>query len=214
MTSKILRAIIMGAPGSGKGTISDRIIKKFNMKHMSCGDILRHHIQHKTSLGITANAYVQKGQLVPDELVIDCILNEISNIGPGSWLLDGFPRTIEQADKLGKAQTINSVMNLVVPHDIIIDRVKNRWIHLSSGRVYNIGFNSPKIPFKDDETGEPLIQREDDKPETVKNRLQIYENVTKPLVEYYRNEGKLMEFHGKTSDEIWPKVVKYLEERI
>jgi len=204
----------MGAPGSGKGTISDRIIKKFNMKHLSSGDILRHHIQQKTSLGITANMYMQKGQLVPDSLVIDCILEEISNIEPGSWLLDGFPRTIKQADKLGEAKTINFVMNLVVPHDIIIDRVKNRWIHLPSGRVYNIGFNSPKIPFKDDETGEPLVQREDDKPETVKKRLQIYESVTKPLVEYYRNQGKLIEFHGRTSDEIWPNVVKYLEKRI
>jgi len=214
MRSKIFRAIIMGAPGSGKGTISERIIKKFNMKHLSCGDILRGHIQKKTPLGITATTYMQNGQLVPDELVIDCILEEVSHIGKGSWLLDGFPRTIEQANKLGNAQTVNSVMNLVVPHDIIIDRVKNRWIHLSSGRVYNIGFNSPKVPFKDDETGEPLIQRDDDKPETVKKRLQVYDSITKPLVDYYKQQGKLMEFHGKTSDEIWPKVVDYLQEQL
>lgn len=135
------------------GTISDRITKKFNLHHLSCGDILRRHIQQKTLLGVAANKYMQNGQLVPDELVIDCILEEVSNIGPKSWLLDGFPRTIEQANKLTAAQTVDSVMNLVVPHDIIIDRVKNRWIHLPSGRVYNIGFNSPKIPFKDDETG-------------------------------------------------------------
>lgn len=96
---------------------------------------------------------MQNGQLVPDDLVIDCILAEVSHIGKQSWLLDGFPRTIEQANKLSGVQTVNSVMNLVVPHDIIIDRVKDRWIHLPSGRVYNIGFNSPKIPFKDDETG-------------------------------------------------------------
>ncbi|KAJ6648454.1 GTP:AMP phosphotransferase AK3, mitochondrial [Pseudolycoriella hygida] len=214
MTSKVFKAIIMGAPGSGKGTISDRITKKFNIKHLSCGDLLRRHIQQSTMLGIAANKYMQNGQLVPDNLVIDCILDEISNIGQGSWLLDGFPRTIEQANKLGDVQTINSVMNLVVPHDVIIDRVKNRWIHLSSGRVYNIGFNSPKIPFKDDETGEPLVQRDDDKPETVKNRLQIYDNVTKPLVDYYKSKGKLIEFHGRTSDEIWPNVVEYLQERV
>ncbi len=207
------------------------------MKHLSCGDILRRHIQQKTLLGVTANKYMQNGQLVPDDLVIDCILEEVSNIGQTSWLLDGFPRTIEQANKLGEAQKVNSVMNLVVPHDIIIDRVKNRWVHLPSGRVYNIGFNSPKIPFKDDETGvllnkiiliccfkgkanvdlilgEALTQRDDDKPETVKKRLQIYENFTKPLVDYYNKEGKLIEFHGRTSDEIWPKVVKYLQERV
>lgn len=96
---------------------------------------------------------MQNGQLVPDDLVIDCILEEVSHIGEKSWLLDGFPRTIEQANKLSGAQTVNSVMNLVVSHDIIIGRVKDRWIHLPSGRVYNIGFNAPKIPFKDDETG-------------------------------------------------------------
>lgn len=96
---------------------------------------------------------MQTGELVPDNLVINCILEQILNIGQKSWLLDGFPRTIEQANKLRDAQTLNSVMNLVVPHDVIIDRVKNRWIHPASGRIYNVGFNSPKIPFKDDETG-------------------------------------------------------------
>lgn len=135
------------------GTISDRITKKFNLKHLSCGDVLRRHIQEKTVLGITANKFMQNGQLVPDDLVINCILEEVVQIGQESWLLDGFPRTIEQADKLGEAQTVDSVMNLVVPHDVIIDRVRNRWVHLPSGRVYNIGFNSPKVPFKDDETG-------------------------------------------------------------
>lgn len=135
------------------GTISDRITKKFNLKHLSCGDVLRRHIQEQTVLGITANKFMQNGQLVPDDLVINCILEEVVQIGQESWLLDGFPRTIEQADKLGEAQTVDSVMNLVVPHDVIIDRVKNRWVHLPSGRVYNIGFNSPKVPFKDDETG-------------------------------------------------------------
>jgi len=204
----------MGAPGSGKGTISDRITKKFNMKHLSCGDILRRHIQDKTLLGIAANKYMENGQLVPDDLVIECILEELTHIKQEPWLLDGFPRTIEQANKLGDVQIINSVMDLVVPHDIIIDRVKNRWIHLSSGRVYNIGFNSPKVPFRDDETGEELVQRDDDKPETVKKRLQVYENFTKPLVDYYRKQGKLIQFHGRTSDEIWPNVVKYLQERV
>lgn len=205
----------MGAPGSGKGTISDRIIKKFNMKHLSCGDILRRHIQQQTPLGVTANKYMQNGQLVPDNLVIDCILDEVSNIGhQKSWLLDGFPRTIEQANKLADFQKVDSVMNLVVPHDVIIDRVRNRWIHLPSGRVYNIGFNSPKVPFKDDVTGEALTQRDDDKPETVQKRLEIYETVTKPLVEYYKKGGRLVEFHGRTSDEIWPNVVKYLQEKV
>lgn len=109
-------------------------------------------------LGITANKFMQNGQLVPDDLVINCILEEVSHIGEKSWLLDGFPRTIEQANKLGEAQTVDSVMNLVVPHDVIIDRVKNRWIHLPSGRVYNIGFNSPKVPFKDDKTGTKLAK--------------------------------------------------------
>lgn len=201
----------MGAPASGKGTISSRIVQRFNLKYMSCGDILRQQIQMKTALGVEAKKYIQNGQLVPDGLVIKCILNKINGIGNDSWLLDGFPRTIEQAEYLWNFQTVDSVINLVVPHQIIIERVQGRWVHLASGRVYNTDFNKPKVPFRDDVTGEPLVQREDDNWKTVQKRLEIYETTTKPLTQYYKKHGILHEFAGNTSDEIWPHVESYLK---
>lgn len=214
MATKIFRALIMGAPASGKGTISSRILKKFNLKYMACGDILRQQIQLKTPLGLEARKFTEKGQLVPDDLVIKCILNKINGIGNDSWLLDGFPRTIEQAEYLWNFQRVDAVINLIVPHQVIIERTQGRWVHLQSGRVYNTDFNKPKVPFRDDLTGDPLVQRDDDQPETVRRRLQIYEELTKPLTEYYRNHGILHEFAGNTSDEIWPLVERYLKKAI
>lgn len=216
MTSKlgVFRGIIMGAPASGKGTVSERIIKQFGFAHLSCGDILRQNIQAGTALGHEANQYIIKGQLVPDSLVISCILKQINNIGNHSWLLDGFPRTKYQADQLLDNESIDTVLSLIVPHDVIIERIQGRWVHLKSGRVYNTGFNKPKVPFRDDLTGEPLEQRADDKPDTVRERLEIYENITKPVTEFFRSKGLLVEFEGNTTDEIWPKVSKYLSKKV
>lgn len=201
----------MGAPGSGKGTISERIISRFNFKYASTGDILRSNVRMKTPLGIEAQKYISNGQLVPDDLVLKCILNRVSAIGNDSWLLDGFPRTIAQAEYLWKFQPVESVIKLDVPHDVIVERVQRRWIHVASGRVYNLDFNRPIVEGKDDITGEDLEQREDDQPETVLKRLALYEECIKPMADFYRNLGILVEFEGKTSDEIWPKVENYLE---
>lgn len=214
MTYKVFRAIIMGAPASGKGTISERIIRRFNFQYISSGDILRQNIRLKTRLGVQAQKYIASGQLVPDDLVNQCVLNRINAIGNDSWLMDGFPRTIAQAEYLWKFQPIESVINLVVPHDVIIDRASKRWIHLPSGRIYNTDFNKPKVPFKDDVTGEDLEQREDDKPETVKKRLEIYEKCVEPINDFYRKIGILATFSGRTSDEIWPKIEAYLEKAV
>lgn len=214
MATKIFRALIMGAPASGKGTISGRILKEFNLKYIACGDILRQQIQMKTPLGREAKKYIDQGQFVPDGLVIKCILNKINGIGNDSWLLDGFPRTPEQAEFLWNFQPVDAVINLVVPHHIIIERTRGRWVHLASGRVYNTDFNKPKVPYHDDVTGEPLVQRDDDQPETVRKRLEIYAELTKPLTEYYRQRGLLHEFAGNTSDEIWPLVQQYLRKAI
>lgn len=211
MASKIFRTVIMGAPGSGKGTISSRILKKFGFVHLSCGDILRNHVQLNTELGKMAKEYLAKGQLVPDDLVTKTILNEINAFGNNkSWLLDGYPRTIQQANSIGGKIQFDVVLNLIVPHTVIIDRVQGRWVHMASGRVYNTDYSRPKVPFCDDVTGEPLEQRNDDKPETVKKRLEIYENLTKPVTDYYRAKGILHEFTGSTSDVIWPQVDKCL----
>nr|XP_004924647.2 GTP:AMP phosphotransferase AK3, mitochondrial [Bombyx mori] len=209
--SKLLKALILGAPASGKGTISSRIVKKYNIEHVSSGDKLRDHIAKQTELGKEVKAYLDEGKLVPDDLMIKFMIKELKEVNNKPWLLDGFPRTVEQANALWKVQPVDVVLNLVVPFDVIIDRVKSRWVHLPSGRVYNIGFNTPKQEGKDDVTGEPLVQRPDDKPEAVKKRLEIYENITRPVIEFYKQKGILKEFEGRTSDEIWPKVTKYLD---
>lgn len=210
MALKMFRSVILGAPASGKGTISSRIVTNFNLEHISSGDKLRLNIKNQTPIGKEVAKYLKSGQLVPDDLMIKFITGEIQAVGNKPWLLDGFPRTVNQANALWSAQPVDVVLNLVVPFDVIIERVKGRWVHLPSGRVYNTDFNAPKVPGKDDITGEDLIQREDDKPEVVRKRLEQYEQMTKPVTDYYRKKGVLQEFEGKTSNEIWPKVLDCL----
>ncbi|CAH0722736.1 unnamed protein product, partial [Brenthis ino] len=208
---KILKTLILGAPASGKGTISSRIVKKYNVEHVSSGDKLRDHIEKQTELGKEVKKYINEGKLVPDDVMIKFMTSELKKVESKSWLLDGFPRTVAQANALWQVQPVDVVLNLVVPFEVIIDRVKNRWVHLPSGRVYNIGFNTPKVMGKDDVTGEQLIQRPDDKPEAVQKRLEIYESVTRPVINFYKQKGILKEFEGRTSDEIWPKITAYLD---
>lgn len=206
---KAFRAIMIGAPASGKGTISAWIVRDFNVVHISSGDILRQHIKDQTSFGQQVQKYMNDGQLVPDPLVMKCILDTIDTSG-NRWLLDGFPRSINQAEKICEAHKLDAVMHLNVPFDVIIDRVSKRWIHEPSGRVYNIGFNDPKVPGKDDVTGEDLIKRFDDQPDVVSKRLKVYDDITKPVLAYYRKKGLLEEFSGTTSKEIWPKLKEFL----
>uniref|UniRef100_A0A6B2E5C8 GTP:AMP phosphotransferase, mitochondrial n=1 Tax=Phlebotomus kandelakii TaxID=1109342 RepID=A0A6B2E5C8_9DIPT len=208
--SKVFRMLIMGAPASGKGTISGRIVKRFNFQHISSGDLLRWNMDKKTALGTEAAKYVNEGKLVPDELIISCVVDKLHAETAPRVLLDGFPRTRPQAEQLAKVLPLDAVVNLNVPYEVIIERAKSRWIHLPSGRVYNIGFNEPKVPFKDDVTGEDLVQRPDDHPDAVKRRLEIYDNITKPVLEYYKAQGIIVEFWGKTSDAIWPNVEQFL----
>ena len=214
MLSKIFRAVILGAPASGKGTISERIVHKFGFVHISPGDILRLNILNGTTLGKQAKVYIDQGKLVPDDLVIKCVQGRITEAGNKSWLLDGFPRTLIQAERLQATEHVDAVINLKVPPEVIIERVKGRWIHLSSGRVYNVGFNDPKIPGKDDVTGEDLVQRADDHPDIVAKRLQVYENVMQPILEFYENLNLVISFSGSTTAEIWPNVEKFLQGKI
>ncbi|CAH0396160.1 unnamed protein product [Bemisia tabaci] len=200
------RSLVLGAPGSGKGTISSRIVKSFDLTHISSGDIFRHHIANKTEVGKQIESILKSGSLVPDDLTLKVITQELQKHSQKNWLLDGFPRTKVQAIELNKTTPIDLVINLVVPFDIIIDRLSKRWIHAPSGRVYNLDFNPPKEPGLDDVTGEKLTQRSDDTPESVRKRLEIYTDKTKPVSDYYRELGVLMDFEGNTSDEIWPHV--------
>ncbi|KAK3089359.1 hypothetical protein FSP39_003015 [Pinctada imbricata] len=204
----------MGPPGSGKGTISSRIIKDFNLKHLSSGDLLRSQIINKTAAGLSAKDYIDHGRLVPDDVMVDLILNELHKVEKHSWLLDGFPRTVPQAQALHTKEPADVVINLNVPFEVIIDRIKGRWTHAPSGRIYHTEFNPPKVAGKDDITGEELIQRDDDKPETVSKRLENYQNLTQPVLDFYRSHGVLEEFTGRYSNELWPQVHKFLATKI
>ncbi|XP_058956128.1 GTP:AMP phosphotransferase AK3, mitochondrial-like [Pocillopora verrucosa] len=210
MSSKPVRALIMGPPGSGKGTVSERIVSTFKVTHLSSGDVLRSQIKEGTEVGLKAKAIVEKGGLVPDEVMIELIMAKMKELSGGSWLLDGFPRTVVQAEKLGEKQELDVVINLDVPFETIIDRISKRWIHPGSGKTYNLDFNPPKVPGKDDDTGEDLVQRDDDKPETVRQRLKQYEEMTKPLIDFYTKQGILESFSGTETNVIWPKVKDYL----
>ncbi|XP_054764567.2 GTP:AMP phosphotransferase AK3, mitochondrial-like [Lytechinus pictus] len=209
--SRLIRALIMGPPGSGKGTMSSRIAKEFKLTHLSSGDLLRSQIQRQTAVGVLAKQYIDKGSLVPDDVMVKLITHELNGLPP-NWLLDGFPRTVSQADALSKNQTLDAVLNLDVPFDVIVQRLEWRWIHPGSDRVYNLDWNPPEVPFKDDVTGEDLIQRDDDKPETVRARLEAYEQLTKPVLEFYKSKGILTEFHGTETNQIWPHVQDFLSD--
>ena len=210
-TSQILRAVIMGPPGAGKGTISSRIVAMFDLHHLSSGDLLRSQITKQTSLGQEAQRYTDSGILVPDHTMVELILSELKEVRNPYWLLDGFPRTVPQAEALLKQEKIDMVINLDVPFQTIIDRIRERWIHPPSGRVYNESYNPPRVPGKDDVTGEPLVQRPDDHPDTVSERLRQYEMQTKPVLDFYHMKGLLKNFTGSESDKIWPEVKHYIK---
>jgi len=145
--------------------------------------------------------------------MVELISGELKGLGASSnWLLDGFPRTLGQAEALQRETPVNLVLHLDVPFQTIVDRVKDRWVHPQSGRIYNALFNPPKVEGKDDETGEPLIQREDDKPESVRNRLRVFDEQTRPVLDFYAGRGVLKAFQGTESKVIYPQLEKYLKE--
>lgn len=209
--------LILGKPGGGKGTISNKILKDFpTFKHLSTGDLLRKHVREESPIGLQAKKHMDNGDLVPDDIMIELVLHDATadNDNEQGLLLDGFPRTMEQAVALDESLEVDLVVDLNVPVDTIVERISDRWIHPGSGRIYNYSYNPPKTEGKDDITNEDLIQREDDKPETVRKRLQAYDKVTAPLIEYYDNKGILKSFAGTKSDEIYVEVQKWLEEKM
>ena len=197
-----MNLIILGPPGAGKGTQAAFIASEQNIPHISTGDMLREAIKNGTELGLQAKAVMDAGNLVSDELIIELVKERISKDDcKNGFLFDGFPRTIPQAEALQENNVdINGVIELVVADEEIIKRMSGRRIHLASGRTYHVDFNPPKKPGLDDETGEELIIRKDDEPETVKDRLKVYWTQTQPLIEYYSNFKNSSDFKYLTVD--------------
>ena len=204
---KHIQIILLGPPGCGKGTQAQKLINEFGFVQLSTGDMLRAAISKGTEIGVEAKSIIDKGELVSDEIVIGIVRERIfSKECESGYMLDGFPRTLTQAEKLNQIlsdrnQKIDVVIRLCVPEDMLVRRIAGRRFHIKSGRSYNIEFNPPKIEGKDDITGEKLVQREDDKEEIVESRLKTYYELTEPLVEYYKKEGLLKEIDGTGSPE-------------
>ena len=197
-----MNLIILGPPGAGKGTQAAFIAAEQNIPHISTGDMLREAIKNGTELGLQAKAVMDAGNLVSDELIIELVKERISQDDcKNGFLFDGFPRTIPQAEALQENNIdINGVIELVIADEEIIERMSGRRIHLASGRTYHVDFNPPKKPGLDDETGEELIIRKDDEPETVKDRLKVYWAQTQPLIEYYSSFKNASDFKYLTVD--------------
>lgn len=182
-----MRFIFLGPPGAGKGTQASFITRKYGIPQISTGDMLRAAIKAGSALGLKAKTIMDAGQLVPDDVIIGLVKSRIEQPDcAGGFLFDGFPRTLAQADAMKSAGLqIDYVIEIAVPDEEIVQRMSGRRVHPASGRTYHVKFNPPKVADKDDLTGEPLIQRQDDRPETVKERLRVYHAQTKPLIEYY-----------------------------
>jgi adenylate kinase len=182
-----MRVILLGGPGAGKGTQAGYITQKYNIPQISTGDMLRAHVKAGTELGMAAKKIMDEGGLVSDDIIMGMIRERIKEDDcKNGYLFDGFPRTIPQADALKDAGiAVDAVVEIDVDDDEIIKRMSGRRVHLPSGRTYHVVFNPPRVEGKDDETGEDLIQRDDDKEDTVRKRLEVYHEQTEPLIEYY-----------------------------
>jgi len=188
-----MRLILLGAPGAGKGTQAAFICQKYGIPQISTGDMLRAAVKAGTPLGLQAKTVMESGGLVSDDLIINLVKERIAQPDCAQgFLFDGFPRTIPQADAMKTAGVkLDYVLEIDVPFEAIIERMSGRRSHPASGRTYHVKFNPPKVAGQDDVTGEALVQREDDKEETVKKRLDVYRAQTRPLVDYYSRWAKL-----------------------
>jgi len=206
-----MRLILLGLPGAGKGTQAQHLVARYGIPQISTGDMLREEIRAQSALGLEAKAYMDRGELVPDDLVIALVKNRVNRADCAQgYLFDGFPRTIAQAEAMRRQGiAIDLVIEIEVPDAEILRRMSGRRVHPSSGRTYHIEFNPPKVPGKDDLTGEPLVQRPDDEEDTVRKRIETYHAVTKPLVNYYltwaqsaqAGTPRYLKFQGKGSIE-------------
>ncbi|WP_102399150.1 adenylate kinase [Haloimpatiens massiliensis] len=215
-----MKIILLGPPGAGKGTQAKSISQKYSIPHISTGDIFRKNISEKTPLGVKAKEYMDKGLLVPDELTIDLVKDRLSQEDcKNGFLLDGFPRTVKQAEALdefinGKGEKIDTALLIEVPRELILERMTGRRVCPSCGASYHIKFNPPKNEGKCGICGADLIQRKDDNEETVKDRLDVYDKQTQPLIAYYKSQNVLSVVDGTLAiDKVFEDICSVLGER-
>ena len=212
-----MKIIMLGAPGAGKGTQAERIAEKYEIPHISTGDIFRANIKAGTELGVKAKAYMDNGQLVPDSLTIDLVMDRLSQPDcDGGYILDGFPRTIPQAVSLTNAlknrgEALNYAINVHVPDENIVSRMSGRRACPGCGSTYHLVFAAPKQEGICDKCGSELVLRDDDKPETVKKRLAVYHNQTQPLIQYYGKQKILRTVDGtKDMEDVFQDITNIL----
>lgn len=215
----IMKIIMLGAPGAGKGTQAKKIAAKYGIPHISTGDIFRANIKNGTELGQKAKTFMDQGLLVPDELVVDLVVDRVNQDDcTKGYVLDGFPRTIPQVEALDKAladlgQKMDYAINVEVPDENIINRMSGRRACVDCGATYHLEYAPTKVEGVCDNCGGSLILRDDDKPETVKKRLGVYHDQTQPLIDYYTNAGILKEVDGTIDiDDVFAEIVKILGE--
>ena len=213
-----MKIVMLGAPGAGKGTQAQRIAERFGIPHVSTGDIFRANIKNQTELGRQVKAIIDAGQLVPDELTIGMLMDRIHEDDcVGGYVLDGYPRTIPQAESLTEAlaktgEAIDYAINIDVPDEHIIDRMGGRRSCPGCGAMYHIVYNAPQQDGVCDACGGSLVIRDDDKPETVKNRLRVYHEQTRPLIDYYSGQGSLKTVDGtQPIEDVYSDIVGILE---
>ena len=210
---------MLGAPGAGKGTQAKMIAKAYEIPHISTGDIFRENIKNGTELGTLAKGYMDRGELVPDDVVVSLVIDRLkADDCSKGFILDGFPRTIPQAESLTEAlkaegMKMDIAIDVEVPDDVIIKRISGRRACPKCSAIYHVDNQPPKVAGKCDEDGSDLILRDDDKPETVLKRLEVYHNQTQPLIDYYSKEGILFEVDGTLDlDEVFQKIQQKLGE--
>jgi adenylate kinase len=219
MEEMYMRIIMLGAPGAGKGTQAKKIAARYSIPHISTGDIFRANIKDGTELGKKAKTYIDQGHLVPDELVVDIVIDRVQQQDcSDGYVLDGFPRTIPQAEALDKAlaemgQSIDYAINVEVPDENIVQRMSGRRACVNCGATYHIVYAPTKIENVCDTCEGELILRDDDKPETVQERLNVYHEQTQPLIDYYTQQDKLVEVDGTIDiEKVFDAIVKILGE--
>ncbi len=207
-----MNLIFLGPPGAGKGTMASRLSGEKGIPHISTGDIFRENINNETELGKKVKAILDSGELVPDELTVELVRDRLDqDDATAGFILDGFPRTIPQAEALEGFATIDKVIRFVLGDEEIIKRLSGRRVHKPSGRTYHIMFSPPKVPGKDDVTGEDLVQRPDDREESIKNRLEVYRRQTEPLVDFYTDKGLLVDVDASPDpDTVYANLLKQL----